>query len=111
MPAKSKLDALCRAMIFERDGHRCRKCGKADGKLDWSHYLSRRFLSTRWHPLNSCVMCAGCHLMFHHRPSDGVDWWRSSFPGVDDALRPLLGSKVNLRDAHDALLRGGDAAA
>lgn len=67
-PKRSELDKLCRQVVFQRDGCACRRCGRTHGKLDWAHIYSRRFLSTRWLPLNSLVLCSGCHFYLHQHP-------------------------------------------
>jgi len=71
-----ELDALCREVVFIRDGGKCRKCGRSDGLMDWAHVYSRRYRVTRWHPLNSMVLCRGCHMRWHHSPPEMVEWWR-----------------------------------
>jgi hypothetical protein len=71
-----ELDALCREVVFLRDGGKCRKCGKSSGLMDWAHVYSRRFRVTRWEPLNSMVLCRGCHMRWHHSPPEMVEWWR-----------------------------------
>lgn len=69
------LDALCRAVVFHRDGFRCVRCGSTQN-LQWSHVYSRRFKALRWAPSGSMCLCAGCHLGFwHHKPLDAVAWW------------------------------------
>jgi hypothetical protein len=76
-----QLDALCREYVFLRDRNQCVRCGKKKN-LQWAHVYSRRYRSVRWEPLNSMVLCAGCHLAWHHRPLEAVDWWES-WIGVD----------------------------
>lgn len=67
------LDRLCRDAVFLRDGNRCRRCGKTT-HLQWCHIYSRRYLTLRWDPDNSLVLCAGCHLWQHHNPLDSSRW-------------------------------------
>lgn len=71
-----ELDALCREVVFLRDGNKCRKCGRTNGLLDWAHVYSRRFKVTRWALLGSMVLCRGCHLWWHQSPTEAVAWWR-----------------------------------
>lgn len=68
------LDALCRYVVFRRDGGICRKCGKT--AVDWSHVYSRRFKWLRWDLDNSFASCKGDHLWWHARPADATAWWR-----------------------------------
>ena len=69
-----ELDALCREVVFLRDEGKCRRCGKP--AVDWSHVYSRRYKWLRWDLDNSSASCKGCHLLWHHRPLEGADWWR-----------------------------------
>lgn len=81
-----ELDALCREVVFLRDGRACRKCGKTTGILDWAHIYSRRFKVTRWAPINSIVLCRGCHLWWHQSPTEAIEWWRKDV-GAEIASR------------------------
>jgi 5-methylcytosine-specific restriction endonuclease McrA len=72
-----ELDALCREVVFLRDGGKCRKCGRSDGLMDWAHVYSRRFRVTRWLPANSMVLCRTHHLWWHQSPTEAIEWWKS----------------------------------
>lgn len=92
---KARLDQLCRAYVMERDGHKCRRCGIPRGEghknTQWAHIYSRRYLSIRWNPLNSCALCPGCHLWIHANPLDGAEWvasWMTA--GERESLRDAL---------------------
>ena len=85
-----ELDALCREVVFLRDKGRCRKCGKSTGLLDWAHVYSRRFKITRWAPLNSMVLCRGCHLWWHQSPAQAVEWWRGDVGAVQAGRLDLM---------------------
>ena len=67
-----ELDALCRKVVFARDGNRCRNCGQTTGLLDWAHVLSRRHPKTRHDPENAVVLCRKCHMVYHDRPIEGA---------------------------------------
>lgn len=82
------LDRLCREVVFKRDGNRCRRCGK-ETHLQWCHIFSRRYLSLRWNPLNSLVLCAGCHLWQHHNPLESSRW-------VEQAIGPFAADRLRL---------------
>lgn len=71
-----ELDRLCREVVFLRDGDRCRRCGSGQ-KLQWCHVYTRAIRSLRWDLDNSFCGCAGCHLWWHHKPTEAVEWWRS----------------------------------
>jgi len=92
---KTKLDALCRVLVMERDGHKCRKCGVPDkgGRqgLQWAHIYSRRYLTIRWNPLNSMALCPSCHFFIHQNPLEGAEWVASWMPASDrEVLREKL---------------------
>lgn len=89
---KRRLDRLCRAVVMERDGHRCARCGATRklGKqyqvvrVQWAHVHTRGWLALRWDPDNSMALCARCHLMWHgtipghEREMRG--WWEATYP-------------------------------
>jgi 5-methylcytosine-specific restriction endonuclease McrA len=86
-PAKSarkttvkELDALCRRVVFARDGGRCVRCGTAEGLLDWAHVLSRRHPKVRHDPENSMVLCRKDHMAWHDRPIEAAEWFNKTFP-------------------------------
>lgn len=68
------LDALCRSVVLERDGHRCVRCG-SDHFVQWSHVYTRRILCLRWDPRNSKALCASCHRWWHDNPAESGVWW------------------------------------
>ncbi len=68
------LDDACRAVVFARDGYRCRKTGQTH-QLQWAHVYSRRYKSVRWDPDNSLCLGAGVHLWWHHQPVAAAQWW------------------------------------
>ena len=53
-----------RETILTRDGHRCRRCGNADGMLQ-VHHVDRD--KSNSHSSNLLTLCAACHLAFHGR--------------------------------------------
>ena len=65
-----KLDNACRRYINLRDNFQCVTCGIHKlstplKQLDCSHYISRRFLITRWLPHNMILQCRSCHKRWH----------------------------------------------
>ena len=60
----------------------CERCGKRDG-LQCSHFISRRYLGTRWVRLNAECLCVGCHKFLTERPIE-----------ARDRARELLGATV-----------------
>jgi hypothetical protein len=91
-------DQRCREAVFER--YRCCvNCG-ARHSLQWAHVVSRRYWQTRWHPDNSVVLCARCHVYYTHRP---LEWWEfvARFFGTEhmERLRDLaLRGRRDLED-------------
>ena len=96
-----QLDALARAACFERDGHRCVRCGS--DKVQWSHIIGRRHKCTRWELNNALSMCAGCHRWWHEYPTLSGDWFRKNWPERHERITALYnaGGKVNLQDKLD----------
>jgi len=102
----SRLDALCRELVFRRDRGVCIFC-RAEGlhdpdrarRIQWCHVHSRAIRSLRWNPLNSFAACAGHHLRWHARPVEMVDRWRAIVsPATVERLAWLAASpqKVDL---------------
>jgi hypothetical protein len=105
-PSKSRatvkeLDALCREVVFKRDDSQCRRCGKP--AVDWSHVYSRRYKWLRWDLDNSCAMCKGCHLWWHHKPIESAAWW--SFELGDDKFHALRLRAAKPRKTDPELVR------
>lgn len=75
----ARMDALCRRIVMDRDGHRCQKCGSPD-RVQWCHVRSRRYHSTRWSPENSLALCSGCHLWMHGNPTAFTNWFQPEYP-------------------------------
>lgn len=46
---------------------RCFVCGSPDN-LQCGHLFTRERLSTRWHPWNAEIQCAGCNIKHEHDP-------------------------------------------
>ncbi len=64
-------DKLCRDFVLQRD-EVCRRCGGASGKRDeWAHLYSRRYKLIRQNPLNSMLLCSGCHFWQTNNPLEG----------------------------------------
>ena len=49
-----------RTSILERDGWRCRRCGKA-GRLEVDHVVPMAVGGDPWEPANLQALCRGCH--------------------------------------------------
>lgn len=56
-----------RLAIFDRDGYRCRACGKA-GRLECDHKKPLHEGGAQWDPANLQTLCRGCHIAKHNKP-------------------------------------------
>lgn len=84
--------------VRERAGNRCEKCGRTaeQGRIDCSHFFSRRHNATRWEPLNAFAHCFQCHQYLGTNPVEFVAW-------VEAKIGP---AKVQwLRDRHAMTLK------
>jgi hypothetical protein len=84
---EDEADALWRQAVYERDGWRCRRCGKTHS-LHAHHIRSRRFRNTRWDVANGLLVCQGCHFWIHHwlEPDATIPFYEGL--GIDyEALR------------------------
>ena len=50
-----------RRRVLERDGWRCRRCGKA-GRLEVDHVVPVEAGGDPWDPSNLQTLCRGCHI-------------------------------------------------
>ena len=73
-------DRLFSLLVRTRAGWNCEKCGKNFAtdrhSLHCSHFRSRRYTATRWHPENAAAHCAGCHRYLGEHPHEFGDWIR-----------------------------------
>jgi hypothetical protein len=84
------LDDACRAVVFARDGYKCRRTGQTH-HLQWAHVTSRRYKSIRWDPDNSMCLSAGAHLWWHAQPVEAALWWVSE---VGEEFRTRLRARM-----------------
>jgi hypothetical protein len=81
-PAKGmrgKLDKLFSELVRERANWTCEACGKQYKQEDrmglhCSHFFSRRYTATRWHPDNAASHCFGCHQRLGGNPIEFSQW-------------------------------------
>ena len=80
---------VVRKRVLERDGYRCRKCGKA-GRLEVHHVVSVYDGGRPFHDDNLITLCRGCHVEIHGQryrggkagtPTD-VKAWREYLRGA-----------------------------
>ena len=70
---RNKLDKVFSDYIRSRD-QCCVTCGAIDN-LQCSHFISRRFLATRWMGENVHLQCVKCHMAYEHHESKEYDRW------------------------------------
>ena len=82
---RDKLDAIFSKLVRERDDWTCTCCGKRYERgsqgLHASHLVSRRYQSTRHHPLGAVSHCFSCHQRLGGNPLDFSKW-------INDYLGP-----------------------
>ena len=75
-----KRDRVFSLLVRERAGWVCEACGKhyepGSQGLHCSHLVSRRYQSTRHHPLAAAAHCFACHQRLGGNPLDFSDWIR-----------------------------------
>jgi hypothetical protein len=82
--AKLKCDLLFSQLVRERDGWRCRRCGKpGEGVyMQCAHIVSRRYSRTRCDFSNAVALCPACHMS----QTDNV-WDMAELVGADEVAR------------------------
>ena len=71
--------AAVRRAVFERDGHRCRKCGAA-GRLECDHRVPVNQGGDPWDLAGMQTLCRSCHIAKSRRerraqsPPEVVAW-------------------------------------
>lgn len=75
---RTKHDKVFSDLVRERANYVCESCGMdcrhSPGYLHCSHVVSRRHVTTRWHPMGANAHCASCHSKFTDSPFDHYDW-------------------------------------
>jgi hypothetical protein len=98
-PLKAKCDKLFSQFI--RSLGECERCHRSVRvQLQTAHIFSRRYVSTRYEPLNALCLCAGCHRWGHDNPVEFVEF-----------IKELLGETVyeDLRDmAKNKVVKSND---
>lgn len=67
------LDDLVSKQVRERDGYRCRRCGRE--RVFHHHIFGKKaHPATRWNPDNGISLCFVCHRNAHASPEDFRRW-------------------------------------
>lgn len=103
---RDKRDDLFSKLVRERANHTCEYCGKycgpnhENGRLDCSHFYSRRIKSLRWCPDNAFAHCFTCHQRLGENPYDFAKWAEERLgKGLCEILREKSRQLVRLRKA------------
>ena len=75
---RDALDGLFSDAVREAADWTCQRCGKQfpdrKGKdVHCSHFISRKFNSTRWYPDNAVCLCATCHALVTDDPHEHAE--------------------------------------
>ena len=101
------IDGIIRARVYERDGHKCVRCG-TESYLTPSHvYPKGTFGNIRWELDNLKTLCISCHRWWHMNPVDATDWWRKNWPERYERLNLArhVAKKPNINDFLEELSR------
>jgi len=58
---RDECDDLMREIIRKVSGNICRRCGKYHERIEWAHFIPRKYLKVRWERDNCAPLCGGCH--------------------------------------------------
>lgn len=69
-----------RRAVLDRDGWRCRRCGRA-GRMEVDHVIPLDRGGAPWDPANLQTLCRSCHIRKtaneNERPDPARDEWRA----------------------------------
>jgi len=89
---RTTLDRLFSQVVRERADWTCESCGTQfevrAPNLHCSHFRSRRYNGTRWHPINAAAHCATCHRFFSDHPHIFGAWIKDHLG--EDGLEALI---------------------
>ena len=82
-----ELDQLVGTYIKHEASGICAKCGNPR-MLQSAHVLSKGPQSRlRFEPDNLMPLCGGCHLYWHQRPKEALEWFDEKYPGRYERLQ------------------------
>lgn len=104
---KNKDRVKFRNSVLERDGNRCKVCGRSDVKLDAHHIENRNYIEGGGYVLeNGITLCDtkdGCHMKAErYHITGGKDWVKGYHP-MD--LYKLIKSSLGLAKEKSKLLK------
>jgi 5-methylcytosine-specific restriction endonuclease McrA len=76
-----ELDMLAKAVVIERDGKGCLRCGRTD-QIQSSHIFPKgKYPKLRFDIDNLKLLCMPCHIFWWHRDIQAAaDWIRTAIP-------------------------------
>ena len=81
-------EALCRAVVLDRDENVCQRCGDKRSGCQRAHVLGRRVApALRIEPDGALALCAACHGEMTLHPARWTLWLDEHRPGLLDRLR------------------------
>lgn len=108
---RDALDALFSDAVREAADWLCQRCGRPFPErkgqdAHCSHFYSRKFNSTRWHPLNALCLCASCHAIVTDDPAEHYSLYlRVLGEGALTLLRERKEKIVRYRELDKAQMR------
>src|SRR3990167_6707603 len=84
----------------------CEHCGRKppEVRLNTAHVFSRRFLVTRWEPLNGVCLCVSCHRWAHDRPIEFPEFMKELLgEPVYDELRYIAKTSIKRVDLNEKI--------
>lgn len=108
---RDKRDDIFSRLVRERANWTCERCGKhyPPGQtqgLHCSHFYSRRYRATRWHPMNAAAHCFACHEYLGGNPVEFALWIDRHIGSVAAAKLGMLAhstakwTKVDLQEIY-----------
>lgn len=96
---RNELRRLLREVVFERDGHKCVRCGK-ETTLAPSHvYPKGVYRRMEFDIDNVKTLCWRCHMKWWHvNIMDAKEWFEEKYP--ERAKRLKLRSMTTIRQKH-----------
>ncbi len=95
-----EIDLIIKQRVHERDGWKCRVCGKTDD-LQAAHIKSKgRYGRIRFEELNVITLCRRHHIYWQHKDGEEFkEWLEKQQPGIYQQLEVMAGAaaKVDLK--------------
>ena len=91
---KRKADKLFSEWV--RKEGKCEWCNRTNVRFEAAHIFSRRYLSTRYQPINCLCLCSACHRKAHDQPVEFVEWVKN-YLGEDIYVELRYQAKVRIQ--------------